>query len=132
MNKERAFLHCRALALLVFLALGCKADPFTDVSGTVTLDGNPIAEGEIIFEAGDHSATPSAGKIVDGRFKFRATYGAKKVQINATKDTGRKEKDGWPIFQSIIPERYNTKSELTADIKTSGPNEFTFTLVTKK
>lgn len=118
--------------LLVVLGFGCQPDPFTDVSGTVTLDGNPLADGELIFLAPDNSATPSTGPIVEGKFKFRATYGLKKVQVNATKDTGRKEMDGWPIRESILPERYNTKTELTAEVKKSDKNEFTFTLTTKK
>jgi hypothetical protein len=114
------------------LAGGCQTDPFTDVSGTVTLDGKPLGAGEIIFLSPDNSATPSAGQIADGRFQFRATPGAKKVQINATRDSGRREKDGWVIRESIIPDRYHARTELTADVKAGGPNEFTFELTSKR
>ena len=117
--------------LLAVLVVGCQTDPFTDASGTVTIDGVPLAEGEIIFLAPDNSTTPSAGPITDGQFRFRATPGAKKVQVNATRDTGRKEADGWPIRESIIPARYNTKTELTADVKPKGSNEFKFELTSK-
>jgi len=120
------------LGVAVVLFAGCQTDPFVDVSGTVTLDGNPIPEGEIIFLAPDGSATPSAGPIRDGKFKCRATRGMKKVQINATRDTGRKEMDGWPIRESIIPERYNTRTELTADVGASKTNDFTFELSSKQ
>jgi hypothetical protein len=114
----------------LLLFTGCQSDPFTDVSGTVTLDGNPLPEGEVIFLSPDNSATPSSGKIKDGQFKFRATRGPKKVQINATRDTGRKEVDGWPIRESIVPDRYNTKTELTADVG-NGSNDFKFELKSK-
>jgi len=117
---------------LAGLCAGCKADPFTDVSGTVTLDGTPIADGEIIFLSPDNTATPSSGAITNGQFNFRATHGAKKVQVNATKDSGKREMDGWVIRESIIPERYNAKTELTADVKSGGPNTFTFELTSKK
>src|SRR5262245_12971451 len=104
------------LGVAVLLFAGCQSDPFVDVSGTVTLDGQPLQEGEIIFLAPDSSTTPSSGTIKDGQYKCRASRGMKKVQINSVRDTGRKEMDGWPIRESIIPQRYNTKTELTADV----------------
>ncbi|MBA4188382.1 MAG: hypothetical protein C0467_10295 [Planctomycetaceae bacterium] len=115
---------------LVVLIAGCQTDPFTDVSGTVTLDGAPLAEGEIIFLAPDNSVTPSSGTISNGHFHFRATRGAKKVQINATKDSGKREMDGWVIRESVIPERYNVKTDLIVDVK-SGLNDFKFELHSK-
>ncbi len=127
----RPFATALLVTLLAVFAAGCQTDPFTDVSGTVTMDGAPIAEGEIIFLSPDNSTTPSSGPIKDGRFQFRATPGAKKVQINATRDTGRVEL-GWPIRESIVPERYNTNTELTADVKPKPPNEFKFELKSKR
>jgi hypothetical protein len=126
MRARAAILLIGALALA-----GCQSDPFTDATGSVTLDGAPLAEGEIIFVSPDNSTTPSAGEVKDGQFKCRVTPGAKKVQINATRDTGRKEADGWAIRESIVPEKYNTKTELTADVKPKGPNEFKFELKSK-
>jgi len=116
---------------LAVLIAGCQADPFTDVAGTVTLDGAPLPEGEIIFMAPDNSVTPSSGVISNGQFHFRATHGVKKVQINATKDSGKREMDGWVIRESIIPERYNVKTELTAEVKSGEPNNFMFELKSK-
>lgn len=126
----RPFTTALLAALLAGFTAGCQTDPFTEVTGTVTMDGAPLAEGEIIFIAPDNSATPSAGPIKDGRFQFRATAGAKKVQVNATRDTGRVS-EGAPVRESIVPERYNTKTELTADVKPKVPNEFKFELTSK-
>lgn len=120
------------LVLLVsFGAAGCSDDGFAEVSGSVTLDGAPLPEGEILFIAPDNGSAPTAGKITNGRFTVRASYGTKKVQINATRDTGRKEIDGWPIRESIIPEEYNSRTGLTADVQSGGRNEFTFDLKMK-
>lgn len=109
---------------------GCSNDPFREVSGTVTLDGKPLPEGEIIFISPDNSTTPSTGPIADGKFQFKATVGAKKVQVNAVRDTGRVEL-GAKVYESIIPPQYNAKTTLTADVKASGPNEFAFEVKSK-
>ena len=117
-----------AIALLA--GAGCSNDPFREVSGTVTLDGKPLPEGEIIFLSPDNSTTPSTGPISDGKFRCKATVGAKKVQVNAVRDTGKVEL-GAKVYESIIPERFNAKTILTADVKEGGPNEFAFEVKSK-
>jgi hypothetical protein len=127
----RTYIALLFALLISLVAVGCGDDGFTEVSGSVTLDGAPLPEGEILFIAPDNSSSPSAGKITDGRFTARASYGAKKVQINATRDTGRKEMDGWPIRESIIPAQYNTKTGLTAEVQRQGRNVFAYDLKTR-
>lgn len=126
---QRAALAGGVLVLLLAGA-GCSNDPFRQVSGSVTLDGKPLPEGEIIFISPDNSTTPSTGPITNGTFRCKATVGAKKVQVNAVRDTGKVEL-GAKVYESIIPPKYNSQTTLTADVKDSGPNEFTFEVKSK-
>lgn len=49
-------------SLLLLISLGCNsAETPAEVSGTVLLGSEPLAEGEIIFEALDNSKAPVRG-----------------------------------------------------------------------
>lgn len=105
-----------AFALLAIA--GCGGDGLADVTGTVTIDGAPLAEGDIIFEAADQSSTPQGTTITNGQFKLRVGPGKKIVRINASEGDGVVD----PLMKtegrrSIIPPEFNTSSTLTADIQ---------------
>jgi hypothetical protein len=108
---------------LVICAGGCGGESPADVSGSVVVDGKPLPEGEIIFEAADGSKTPVGGTVKDGHYEVKVLPGAKKVKINAS----RPPKKADPMFgfaptEVMLGEEYNTKTKLTADIK-PGKNE---------
>lgn len=87
-----------------FLALGGSAAPelqMYQVSGTVTLGGEPIAEGEIRFVRLDNKYNPDVGKIRHGKFLARVKEGEHKVEIRAMKN-----------HAEYIPARYNVSTEL--------------------
>jgi hypothetical protein len=126
------------LGLLAASAAGCSdAGPRpVVVRGTVTFDGAPLERGDIVFEPstpGPHGA--SAGTIEAGKFAFPASAGAMTVRIRATRPAAPGSKllgpSGQPVPENFIPPRYNRKSELTADVKADGPNEFVFELKSK-
>ncbi len=115
-----------ALTLLL-VACGCgpSAPELYDVTGTVTFDGQPVTDGEIILFPIEAGQTPDAGPIKDGKFAFKARPGEKKVDIQAVrKDPTKTVPDPVtgtrPALESYIPERYNTKTELTVEI---GPGQ---------
>lgn len=121
----------RHLPLFAALLLaGCSPDPFVDVSGTVTLDGQPLKDGDIQFAAPDNSATPSAGRVENGAFKCRATEGAKVVRVYAAENA---PPDSWGYVKQtmLVPPRYNEKSELKAEVTRGGRNVFEFALTSK-
>ncbi len=65
------------------------------VSGSVTLDGVPLANGEIIFVPISGTKGPTAaGEILAGKFKIPAAKGpiagSYRVEITAERATGRK------------------------------------------
>lgn len=114
--------------------MGCgHSGPVTHtVTGTVTFDGQPVEEGEIIFRAADGGSGSWETRIVAGSYRLEVTPGAKRVEI-----TARRKIEGGPVAESgepaisytaYIPEAYNEKSKLTASVTADGSNQFDFTL----
>lgn len=98
------------------------------VSGTVTLDGQPVANGSIVLDIADGKGKPAAGGITDGKFSFESTLGSKIVRISAVEETAETDQYGEKVSVSIIPEQYNVESELKADITADRENILSFEL----
>jgi len=103
------------------------------VSGRVTIDGQPISSGDILFVpvAGDRG--PDAGTIKDGKYDFLATEGKKRVEISASKIRrgGARGAGGEPVPEEYIPARYNTESKLSAEVQARQTNRLDFSLESK-
>ncbi len=123
-----------ALALLVALLLvsGCgPSKPETvPVSGTVTWNGQPLPQGSILFQPEDGKGVPDPGDIKDGRYQLQAKAGKKKVEIRATRESGKVDPAmGAAPREQYIPAEYNEKTTLRAEVKSGEKNEFNFPLV---
>jgi hypothetical protein len=124
-----------AVAAALLAVAGCDSTPKTyPVTGTVTLDGQPIPDGDIIFLPADTAVAPEPGKIVGGRYTLNARVGVKKVSISASKiiPGGARGGGNEPVPEEYVPERYNDLTELTAEVVPDGTNTFDFRLTTKK
>lgn len=138
-GSQRALLMACGFCLLVLA--GCSKNHRQSLEGTVTLDGKPLSEGSIALQPQPGTQGPSAGgKIVDGRFTIepdRGTFaGIFRVEITASRKTGRQVKNHMTgelgdEFGQFLPARYNEQSELTADVKADGKNQFEFALRSK-
>lgn len=122
-----------ALALLVafLLAAGCgPSKPETvPVSGTVTWNGQALSQGSILFAPEDGKGVPDPGDIKDGRYQLQAKTGKKKVEIRATRESGKVDPAmGAAPREQYIPAEYNEKTTLRADVKSGEKNEFNFPL----
>ena len=124
------------------LVVGCGGDSGRkSVEGTVTLDGQPLPSGSVTFVPLPGTKSPTAGaKVVDGKFSIPAqkgTFDGKfRVEITATRASGRKVPDRWTgklvdDYQQYLPARYNTASKLKADVQTGVSNRFEFSLESK-
>ena len=103
-----------------------------EVKGTVSLDGETIPAGDIIFEPVDGMGPAGAGQIQEGKYVFQCPVGTKKVIISASRKTGKKGKDfGEDIMESYIPAKYNTETELLENVSQETENEFHFALKSK-
>ena len=121
------------------LVVGCSDSDRQSIEGTVTLDGQPLPSGSIIFVPQPGTESPTAGgKIEDGKFSvssqkgiFAGEFG---VQITATRPTGKKSRDPrtgvvMEDHEQYLPARYNTASELKVEVRAGAPNRFEFPMV---
>lgn len=116
----RALLFACALGALT--SAGCDSSA-SAVSGTVLMDGKPLAEGEIIFEPADGAGPTAAGPVRDGKYSVPATPGAKKVKVTASRPTKKPDPVmGAAARDPAIGPEYNERTTLTATLK-PGTNE---------
>ena len=128
------------LIVVMLVTDGCGGGPadapdLGQVTGTVTLDGKPLAGAEVQFLPED--GRPSTG-VTDAAGKYELAYtgesrGAKigkhRVQIR----TGRyveKENGETEMTEESLPAKYHDKSELTADV-VAGENTVNFDLTSQ-
>src|SRR5262245_38889944 len=111
-----------ALALALASA-GCGGEKTYRVTGTITWNGEPVQDGQIIFEAEDGQTQPAASKFTkDGRFEVRAAAGAKRVRIYGQRSKGFNRVMNQETFESYVPKEYNAKSELRFQVMPTDDN----------
>ncbi len=126
----RGFVLLGLTCTTAVLLAGCGGEPSTaEVSGTVTFDGQPLAEGQISFVPVAGGGKGGGGAITGGSYRVKTQPGKNKVQITASKmmplPPGEVGMDGAKEeVRQYIPEKYNAKSELTAEVPPSGPVNF--------
>jgi hypothetical protein len=153
MNALRPYRHLLALALAV-APIGCSRGlddlPREPVAGTVTMDGQALPEAVIVFSpTGDASKGPAAAvvaEVKDGQFAIPRDEGpipgSYKISISHAEmkdaDSKSKGRKKTPILSrskvigpELIPARYNTQTELTADIPKGGRKDLKFDLKSK-
>jgi len=122
----------------VVVACGCsRVDSLSGtvpVSGTVTHDGRPLAQGTIRF-APESGGQPATGPIVDGRFKMQTTASSPGVRKGRYRVSIVSEKPGsipdlppgvppgpnMPMAESLIPKRYNDVRSSGLEVDVTGP-----------
>ena len=125
---------CIPVLLLLFCFSGCGG-PDTGrlgMSGTVTLDGNPLSEGTIeLYPLRGTGGPASGGDISNGRFAIAPAKGlfagSFRVEIKAYRGTGKNRLNKYSgeefeVREQYLSKRYNQRSELTCEISTDGEN----------
>jgi hypothetical protein len=125
---QNSWSRCLQFALVTGLLVtgaGCgSSEPNNHrVSGTITFDGQPVTNGQIILVPTEPGVTPDAGPIKDGKYSLLAREGEKRVQIEATREVpGKTVKlappltGTRPVTEMYIPKVYNAKSKLTISV----------------
>lgn len=125
--NSRIFLVCLAGLLLSWCGCDSGSSKLA-VRGHVTLDDKPIPEGDIEFHPDDPALTAEGGKIKEGSYQLKVKPGKYRVRISAVREVpGKKGPMGEPLIESYVPDKYNEKSTLTAEVN-SGKKEFDFPL----
>jgi hypothetical protein len=148
MRSLRALGGQLSLVILVACA-GCSSAgdglPRQPIDGTVTLDGQPLATGFITFTPAAGQPTQSGGIITGGRFSVPRDQGPVPGKYSISINSASAEvtlppeevKTGLPGHvppnrtRDPIPDKYNAKTTLTAEVKEGGGNSFQFDLKTK-
>jgi hypothetical protein len=119
---------------------GCSSG-LAEVSGTVSLNGEPVKEGAINFIPIDGTRGAGAGAAIeDGRYHIPGsrgvTPGKNRVELRAFRTTGRKVPDptGRPGTLAdervpAFPPEFNDQSTLTREVR-PGSNTFNFDVTT--
>jgi hypothetical protein len=129
-------MRTRSLSVLVLVIVsGCGGSKYSPVSGTVTLDGQPLANVVVSFQpisAELNSGPGSTGRTNDkGEYTLEVVGGGNGAVDGWHKVTIRPVVEGNPAgAKLIIPAKYNSKSELKFEVK-SGGNTANFDLKLK-
>ncbi|NQV27836.1 MAG: hypothetical protein HQ518_26095 [Rhodopirellula sp.] len=132
---------CALLGCLLFIS-GCGSeDPLgrVAVTGAVMLDDQPVNSGTIRFSPieGNQHATVAGAPITNGLYKIAQAHGLAsgtyKVFVSASQsesEPGDPMAPGYkePVARELIPARYNTQTELTAEISTTAKKNIDFSL----
>jgi hypothetical protein len=127
--------------MLMAAAVGCGAGDGLNrraVSGDVSLDGRPLARGVLLFDPISTEASTAVGaRIRDGRFAIPRREGpvpgryAVRIyassRIQAPPIAGSSPLATRPMVD-LIPERYNARSTLNAEIGSRDASMFHFRL----
>jgi hypothetical protein len=123
---------------------GCS-DPYggrMEVSGNVTLQGERLKEGSIIFVPLDKQDTQGGTQILSGEYKIPPQNGLKpgKYLVRLTSGDGKtpaNEEIAGPggsaniVSVDLIPEEWNTRSKQEVEVKANNVNKFDFKIPNK-
>jgi hypothetical protein len=125
--------------------LGCGDSKVASVSGTVKLDGEPLANAVVIFQPlGEGRLNPGVGSIGrtndKGEYRLQligggkgAVQGTHRVEISCPIDDGQNNPDEDRATKppNKVPDRYNAESKITYEVK-PGDNKADFDLTSNK
>jgi hypothetical protein len=120
------------VAATVLIVAGCSSDGLVVSTGTVTCDGQLVADGAISFHPFEKGVAPQGGRIIGGEYSIRGRPGRQRVEIVASRPKANAPEltPGMKPMEQFLPARYNTASTLEADVTADGRNVFDFDLQT--
>jgi hypothetical protein len=130
-----------AALLLVIVLVGCGSGDLVPVSGTITLDGKPLANASVTFQpvglgskeagAGSYGKTDANGRyslrVISTKEQKGAVVGKHRVAVSMGVDNGS---DVIPVKEPL-PARYNNKTILEFDVPSGGSEKADFSLDSK-
>jgi len=132
------FQHGRVVliaATILTTAVGCgprpslKLPPVYPVSGSVRIDGKPLARGRILMEGENDAAAglaPVEVAIENGSYELLARAGKMRVRITAPEEFGDPDETGLRATRETVAAAFNSESALLAEVTSAGSNRFDF------
>jgi hypothetical protein len=115
----RASLFAAAVCALA----SCGDSSLSQVSGKVTVDGQPMEKGAISFFPTDGKSPTTGGAIKAGQYQVQVPVGAMTVKISMPKVVGQKKlyntpnSPAYPVTAEALPPRYNDQTTLKLEVK---------------
>jgi hypothetical protein len=117
--------------LVLLLATGCShGPPYGDLSGQVTLNGQPVQSGTMRFEPADGNSASAGTVIQDSRYTVHLPVNSFRVKISSPKSPKATGQSEGGLMEEAIPSRYNIQTELSVEVN-EGNNQKDFSLVSK-
>ena len=131
------------VAILAAAAAGCgQSDPVrAPIQGKVTVGGQPLAAGRILFTpAAPNQGPATSARIEAGEYKIAKAdgpvVGKNRVEVEADLNLGFPIDDeaafarrgGKPLPPNPIPPHFNSQSTLTAEVKAGEQNTYDITI----
>jgi hypothetical protein len=139
--SRRAFVFGILLGVIALGATGGCGDPLNrqEVTGDVTLKGQPIEDGVINFAPVDGQGTGDGAQILKGKYKISREKGLSpgkyRVSIwagNGLSGEGDASPDapkaGFRPAKERVPPEYNDHSQVFRDVVKGGQNKFDFNI----
>ncbi|MCL2349181.1 MAG: hypothetical protein FWC50_13100 [Planctomycetaceae bacterium] len=131
MNKTVLISFVLLMCLIFGVTTGCWAKKLSTytVTGKVTVDGEPIEKGAIMFAPVDGQTAMGGGAIINGNYTAEVPPGKKKVLVSGGKVTGKE-----PLYKiadspmrdklvSVTPMQYNHQTTTNLEAEISGKTE---------
>lgn len=144
-KKSLPLLAALAAAVFVSSLSGCSNDPLgrQAISGTVKVDGQPLAAGDISFTPAEGQPTSGGSPIRDGKYSVPRDMGLVpgkyRVEIHAPVPGtgGQPDENALPGDipappKELIPADWNSASTQSIEVKKQGSGAFDFDVPTKK
>ncbi|MCA9090684.1 MAG: hypothetical protein KDA90_18845 [Planctomycetaceae bacterium] len=129
-------LFCFSLVFSALLLSGCGGSgdgpEVFKVSGTVSLDGQPVEEGRILLRKKSGDGKAFSAPIKDGSFTVTSEAGPMSVEITASRIIPGKfdNSNGTPepVGEMYIPKQYNAATTLEVIVPEGGKSDADFPL----
>jgi len=118
-------MYCRSLrigCLCLVVLVGCGSGT-SSVSGTVSLDGQPVKSGSITFVSTKSDAREGA-VIQDGKFQVELPPGKYRLELSGQKVVGRRTQKDFEgkdetleVTAELFPAKFNINSQLIEEIQ---------------
>lgn len=109
-----------ALVTGLVTTVGCFGDGKIEVSGKVSVAGQPIEQGTIRFAPADGKGPTDGASIAGGKYSVELTPGSKKVHIESSKKVGEKKQNPDDPSSPILPDiQVIFKADVTAEVTAS-------------
>jgi len=136
MRTQTPLLFSTLLTILLIFQAGCS-EQGCQVTGVVTLDGQPLSKARVEFIPTSESGRIATGRTeADGGFKLKTSKsvssvfpGQYKVKITTSVTTGTSDAD-LKTTPEKVPAKYNRRTKLTSTVE-DGLNQLDFELLTK-